>query len=191
MKTQFIPELAELLRLVEEKFARRLSTTTDYELLSMVIEREIGSVVSSSTLKRLWGYVNYSSFPRITTLDTLSRYVGYPDFKALCEWLKENGATVSSFFTTSVLLASSLEAGAAVRIGWAPNRVLNRKYLGDSKFEVISSQNTKLRTGDIFESAEFILGVPLFLGAVTRADGEVTPPYVAGKAEGLNLLEWA
>ena len=190
MKTQFIPELAELLRLVEEKFSRRLSTTTDYELLSIVIERETGSVVSSSTLKRLWGYVNYASVPRIATLDTLSRYVGYDSFRALCKHLKASGVRVSSFFTTNVLLASSLVPGAAVRIGWAPNRVVNLKYLGDSRFEVLSSQNAKLRSGDIFESSEFILGIPLFLGAITRADGEVTPPYVAGKAEGLNLLEW-
>ena len=190
MKTQFIPELAELLRLVEEKFSRRLSTTTDFEVLSMVIERDTGSIVSSSTLKRLWGYVNYSSVPRITTLDTMSRYIGYPGFKAFCEQLKASGATVSSFFTTNVLLSSSLKKGTAVRIGWAPNRIVNLKYLGDNRYEVISAQNTKLKAGDRFESSEFILGVPLFLGAVTRADGEVTPPYVAGKAEGLNLLEW-
>lgn len=190
MKTRFIPELAELLRLVEEKFARRLSTTTDYEVLSMVIERETGEVVSSSTLKRLWGYVNYSSFPRITTLDTLSRFVGQPNFKALCDFLKESGGSVSSFFTTGVLLSSSLKEGAAVRIGWAPNRIVNLKYLGESRFEVVSSQNTKLKVGDKFESSEFILGVPLFLGAVIRVDGEVTSSYVAGKAEGLNLLEW-
>ena len=190
MKTQFIPELAELLRRVEEKFDRRLATTTDYEVLSMVIERETGAIVSASTLKRLWGYVNYASVPRIATLDTLSRYVGCAHFKQFCEQLKASGAAVSSFFTTHVLLASTLKQGAAVRIGWAPNRIVNLKYLGGSQFEVTSAQNMKLKAADRFESSEFILGVPLFLGSVTRADGQVTPPYVAGKAEGLNLLEW-
>ena len=190
MKPQSIPELAELLRQIEVKFARRLSTTTDFEVLALIIEREAGSPVSSSTLKRLWGYVEYASMPRIATLDSLSRYVGFPNFKTFCEHLKASGATVSSFFTTSVLLSSSLKKGESVRIGWAPNRIVNLKYLGDSLFEVISAQNTKLKVGDRFESTEFILGVPLFLGAITRADGEVTPPYVAGKAEGLNLLEW-
>ena len=190
MKTQVIPELAELLRLVEERFARRLSTTTDYEVLSLVIERDTGELVSSSTLKRLWGYVNYSSFPRIKTLDTLSLFIGYPGFKAFCDYLKENGSTPSSFFTTHVLFSSSLKEGASVRIGWAPNRVVNLKYLGNDRFEVSSSVNTKLKAGDSFETSEFILGVPLFLGSVTRAGGEETPPYVAGKAEGLNLLEW-
>ena len=190
MKSHYIPELAELLRQVESKFARRLSTTADFEVLSMVIEREIGVVVSSSTLKRLWGYVSYTSVPRIATLDTLSRYAGYPDFKSFCEQLKASGATVSAFFTTSVLLASSLSEGAAVRIGWAPNRVVDLKFLGENQFEVVSVRNAKLKEGDRFESSEFILGVPLFIGAVVRADGTVTPPYVAGKAEGINLLEW-
>ena len=78
MGTPFIPELAELLRQVEEKFGHRLSTTTDFELLSFVVEREIGELISASTLKRLWGYVAYSSSPRISTLDTLSRYLASP-----------------------------------------------------------------------------------------------------------------
>ena len=42
MAKRYIPEQAELLRRVEEKFGRRLATTTDSELLSFVIEHETG-----------------------------------------------------------------------------------------------------------------------------------------------------
>lgn len=45
--------------------------------------------ISLSTLKRLWGYVPYTSRPRLTTLNILSRYVGYRDFSAFCEALQE------------------------------------------------------------------------------------------------------
>ena len=178
MGTPFIPELAELLRQVEAKFGHRLSTTTDFELLSFVIERETSAVISASTIKRLWGYVSYSSTPRMATMDALSRYIGYRDFKSF-----------RSFFSSKTIEASSLKEGTGVILGWAPNRIVELKYIGGTTFEVISVQNAKLQKGDCFEASEFILGAPLFIASIRRSDGTVTPPYVAGKVEGLNVLE--
>jgi len=189
MGTPFIPELGELLHQVEEKFGHRLSTTTDYELLSFVIEREIGELISASTLKRLWGYVSYSSTPRIATMDTLSRYLGHKDFMVFRKMLMDSGAVVSSFFTSRTLEAASLEEGTGILIGWAPNRLVRLKFLGGTTFEVESAENAKLRPGDRFEASEFILGAPLFISSVRRSDGTMTPPYVAAKTDGLNVLE--
>ena len=189
MGTPFIPELGELLQQVEEKFAHRLSTTTDYELLSFVIEREIGELISASTLKRLWGYVSYSSTPRIATMDTLSRYLGHKDFKVFCKVLRDSGAVVSSFFTSKAVESSSLAEGTRLLIGWAPNRLVRLKFLGGTTFEVESAENAKLRPGDRFETSEFILGAPLFISSVRRSDGTLTPPYVAAKTDGLNVLD--
>ena len=189
MGTPFIPELGELLRQVEARFGHRLSTTTDFELLSFVIEREIGELISASTLKRLWGYVSYSSTPRVATMDTLCRYLGHKDFKAFCKVLKDSGAVVSSFFTSKTVEASSLGEGIRLLLGWAPNRLIRLKFLGDTTFEVESAENAKLRPGDRFETSEFILGAPLFIASLRRSDGTQTPPYVAAKAEGLNVLE--
>lgn len=189
MGTPFIPELAELLHQAEDKFGHRLSTTADYELLSFVIEREIGELISASTLKRLWGYVSYSSTPRIATLDTLCRYIGQKDFKSFRQALKESGVVVSSFFTSKTVEASSLEEGARLLLGWAPNRLIRLRFLGGTTFEVESVENAKLRPGDRFEASEFILGAPLFISSVRRFDGTVTPPYVAAKADGLNVLD--
>ena len=189
MGTPFIPELGELLHQVEEKFGHRLSTTTDYELLSFVIEREIGELISASTLKRLWGYVSYSSTPRIATMDTLSRYLGHKDFKVFCKGLRDSGAVVSSFFTSKTLEAASLEEGTGILIGWAPNRLVHLRFLGGTTFEVESAENAKLRPGDRFEASEFILGAPLFISSVRRSDGTLTPPYVAAKTDGLNVLD--
>lgn len=189
MGTPFIPELGELLRQVEEKFGRRLSTTTDYELLSFVVEREINEMISASTLKRLCGYVSYSSTPRIATMDTLCRYLGHKDFKEFCKVLKDSGTIVSTFFTSKTVEVSSLKIGDNLMLGWAPNRLVKLQFLGGDSFEVIAADNAKLRPGDKFEASEFILGVPLFISSVRRPNGTVTPPYVAAKAEGLNVLE--
>ena len=75
-----IPELAYLLRKVEERYGRSVKTSTDFEALSVTIEREIGEFISASTLKRLWGYVSLQPSPRIATLDVLSRYIGAGSF---------------------------------------------------------------------------------------------------------------
>ena len=46
-----MPELAYLLTEVENKYGRRIATTTDFESLSVVIEHQIGELISSSTLR--------------------------------------------------------------------------------------------------------------------------------------------
>lgn len=183
-----MPELAYLLTEVENKYGRRIATTTDFESLSFVIEHQIGEQISSSTLKRLWGYVSLNPTPRIATLDILARFVGYKNFKAFCEGLKESKAFVSTFFTARYQTVAELTAGVHVTIGWAPNRLVRLNYLGDFQFEVLSSENSQLQPGDRFELSEIILGYPLYISRILRS-GEYTPSYVAGRNMGINLLK--
>ena len=85
-----IPEIHVLLMQVETRFGS-LSRPADFSHLSDEIENATSELLSPSTLKRLWGYVNYMSNPRLYTLDVLSRYIGYTDFGSttddtFCEW---------------------------------------------------------------------------------------------------------
>lgn len=186
--TRDMPELAYLLDEVEQKYGRRIATTTDFESLSVVIEHQIGEMLSSSTLKRLWGYVSLNPTPRIATLDILSRYIGHKNFKAFCESLKESKAFVSTFFTSKYQTVSELTPGVIVTIGWAPNRVVNLNYLGEFQFEVLSSENSQLLPGDRFELSEIIVGYPLYISRILR-NGEYTPSYVAGRQRGISLMK--
>lgn len=186
--TRDMPELAYLLDEVEQKYGRRIATTTDFESLSVVIEHQIGEMLSSSTLKRLWGYVSLNPTPRIATLDILSRYIGHKNFKAFCESLKESKAFVSTFFTSKYQTVSELTPGVRVTIGWAPNRVVNLNYLGEFQFEVLSSENSQLLPGDRFELSEIIVGYPLYISRILR-NGEYTPSYVAGRQRGISLMK--
>ena len=183
-----MPELAYLLEEVEKKYGRRLATTTDFESLSVVIEHQIGELLSSSTLKRLWGYVSLNPTPRVATLDILSRFVGQKNFKAFCESLKESKAFVSTFFTAKYQTVAELASGVSVTVGWAPNRLVRLNFLGDFQFEVVSSENSQLLQGDRFELSEIIVGYPLYISRILR-DGEYTPSYVAGQQGGINLLK--
>ena len=183
-----IPELAFLRTEVERTYGRALSTTTAFESLSVVIEHDTGELVSASTLKRLWGYVSLAPTPRLSTLDVLSRYIGKRDFKAFCAALKKEAQFESTFFTAKFVASDTLAPGARVTIGWKPDRIVQLRYLGSSAFEVTASERSKLRVGDRFECAHFLLGYPLYLARIHR-DGADTPPFVAARTEGLNLLK--
>lgn len=187
MPQKKIPELSFLLSEVEKKYGRRVATSTDFESLSVVIEMETGELISSSTLKRLWGYVSLNPTPRIATLDVLARFVGYKHFKAFCDSLKESKAFVSTFFSSRCLDISSLRVGQKVTLGWAPNRIVVLNYLGDFHFEVQSSENSQLCPGDRFELSNVIFEYPLVISRVLR-DGKYLPSYIAGRQGGLSLM---
>lgn len=60
----------------------RLRTPKDYDTLSLLIFQKTRMNISTSTLKRLMGYLpNTHIEPRLSTLDILSRYVGYIDYE--------------------------------------------------------------------------------------------------------------
>lgn len=183
-----IPELQYLLELVEKQYGRKLSTTTDFESLSVIIEKATGDLLSSSTLKRLYGYVSMNTVPRKTTLDILSRFIGNRDYETFRISLSNDPQFSSRFFSAKTVTTSELKAGDRLRIGWPANRIVTLNYLGDDLFEVDTSVNASLVKGDRFRQVSFMKGYPLYLSRILR-DGDYTPAYVAGMNSGLNLIE--
>ena len=181
------PEIMALMEAVEKRFDRKPETSTQFIALSYAIESVTGNHLSASTLKRLWGYVNNSPAPRISTLDILSKYSGYRYFRAFCENLRKGSGDSSGFFSTSFVVPEELKEGERVEIGWAPDRLLQIEYLGDYHFRVINALNSKLMAGDEFEAASLMTGYPLYLSSVLR-DGKWTTPFVGGKNGGLTIV---
>lgn len=181
------PEIAELLILVEKKYGKALRTTTDFDELSFYLQKNSYGLISTSTLKRLWGYVNDVHTPRMQTLDLLARFIGFDFFSAFCSYLKSSSAYNSSFFSAHQIMTKELVPGMEVEIGWSPNRYLRLLYRGNTLFEVQEAKQSKLQKGDCFEAATFLEGQPLFLPYVLR-DGVRTSPFIAGRNGGLTLL---
>ena len=73
-------------------------------------------------------------------------------------------------------------------MGWNPNRLVELEYLGYNRYKVISSQKSKLRENDIFESSAFIKGYPLYISGIER-NGEKTSMYAAGIKDGLTIVK--
>ena len=181
------PEIVELLTLVREKYSKPLRTTTDFEEFSLYLAKHASTDVSPSTLKRLWGYVNDHHQPRLHTLDKLSGYIGYIDFDDFCRWLRTSNRYNSSFLSTVHVDAATLSVGACVQIGWAPDRLLLLKCLGDSLFRVEEAHASKLQVGDVFSAPFIFKDFPLYLPWVDR-DGQRLSPFVAGRNGGLTVV---
>ena len=187
MTHKHFPELSYLLQKVELKYNRRIAVPKDYELLAEAITQEVKEPISSSTLKRLWGYDSYTSTPSPVTLDILARYTGARGFPDFCESLKKNPSFVSGFLHSEYVESTSLAVGKRLEIGWNPDRLVTLEYLGDCRFLVIESVNATLQKGDEFEAIAFIKGYPLYIPRIYRGQ-EDTPVYVAGQQSGLTRV---
>ncbi|MBQ5944545.1 MAG: hypothetical protein IJL61_07525 [Bacteroidales bacterium] len=183
MKTEQL-ELIFLRQAVEQKAAMRLATSADFAHLS----EEMDERVSASTLKRIWGYVGMIVEPRRSTLDALARYAGFRDYRAFHEDLLSSKMASSGYFNADRLDSSSLQEGDIVSIGWRPDRVVTLKYLGDRRFVVVSSSNSKLMEGDEFEARSIVKGFPLVLPEVVR-NGEKTSSFIAGRDGGIVFIK--
>lgn len=53
----------------------------DFEKLSSDIEGKTNTLLSVTTLKRLWGKIRYDHAPSLTTLNTLAQYLDYADWR--------------------------------------------------------------------------------------------------------------
>ena len=77
--------LAKLRELIEGVIERKMKTPKDFEFLSECIFEKYHEKISPTTLKRLWGYLSESTTPRKSTLDILSMFVGYDNWKDFCK----------------------------------------------------------------------------------------------------------
>ena len=78
----------------------------------------------------------------------------------------------------------SLCIGNKLRLTWQPERVCDIEYLGDLKFRVTASKNTRLHEGDTFECSLIVEGEPLYLDNL-RQGNQQPIAYVCGKKSGV------
>ena len=120
----------------------------------------------------------------MSTLNLLASYAGRKDYGEVCREYRE----ASGFISADRLDASSLSPGDMVQLGWMPDRRVKIVYLGGGRFRVLDAGGSKLMAGDEFTAVCFLKGHPMYLDAINR-NGELLPPYVAGRSAGLTDVE--
>ena len=95
----------------------------DFEVLNELILEKTKVSLSASTLRRIWGRVEYNHLPSGTTLDTLSRFAGFDSWRAFTKQSKTNTAVTLEKEPNQPIAAAKKKRGwlfkAALIIGGA------------------------------------------------------------------------
>lgn len=165
-----------------------MSTPKDFENLAQYIFNETGSLLSPTTLKRMWGYLREKELqtPRLSTLNILSKYVGYINYATFCKLQEKDCECVSDFLTNNCLQAKSLLKGDKVKLFWEPDRCVTVQYIGLCMFKVLASRNSKLSVDDVFICERIVENQPLMLSNLIHENGDPVN-YICGKKGGVKF----
>lgn len=179
------PEIHELKSRIEKEVNRKMRTPNDFVFLSGAIWERTRQTMSCTTLKRLWGYIDGADETRNSTLEILSRFLGFSDWDAFLEHISEDNG--SAPILSPHIDVATLQPEDRVRVSWKPNRRCVFRYLGDYKFIVEEAENSKLKVGNIFFCNFFILGEPLYMNLIQGYNSPVA--FMVGNKDGLCEIE--
>ena len=184
MEQKQVPLLCQA---IEEMMGHRMQSPKDFEQLRDRIYHRLHLLISTSTLKRVWGYVSHEGELRTSTLDTLAFFLGYADYAAFCQSLPEDGTLPSNpVVSRHINVRDDLAENDQLTIFWQPGRLCRVRYLGNLQFQVLSSEKTRLKEGDYFQCSLIVEGEPLYLTNLLQR-GRLATNYVCGKHGGVRF----
>lgn len=158
---------------------------SDCELLSLDIQGKTGIRIGATTLKRLTGFAEDERNPHTSTLDVIARYLGYAHWDELAK-IEDKGNSDFDIADGEVRSAD-LSVGSEVEFTYLPDRMVRLQYLGNCRYRVIDSQNSKLQADDEVKILNFVLHHPLLVLQVWR-NGESLGQFTAGRVSGLSSV---
>ena len=173
---------------IEKAISKELRTPKDFEELRERIYGRLHLIVSSTTLKRIWGYLNDDVKTRPGTLDILAQYIGYSNFQDYVNSKAQYEEEIQSspVMSRKLNVQDDLNVNDKLLITWHPNRQCEIIYMGNLAFRVLASSNTRILSGDTFTCSLFIEGEPLYIDNLRQGN---KPPvaYVCGKKSGIRF----
>ena len=186
-KEKQIKEIEALKAALEEASGFKIETPKNFEQLRGVIFRRTGEYISTTTLKRIWGYLNEPLQTRPTTLSLLARTVGYKDWEDFVmrsgKASTEKKIPSSPKFGKAINVNSDMKEGDRVMLYWHPGRECLVRYEGKMQFVVEESKKTRLKPGDTFYCHLIIAGHPLYLSNLKHGNAEPVA-YICGRIHG-------
>lgn len=177
-------DLERLRNEIEASVGRRMHTPRDFEYLRQCIYARQRTMISTSTLKRVWEYMPQGKL-RFYTLSILAGYLGYKSWDHFLANQRTEG-TSDYVLSRHLWVDQELHAGDVVRLTWEPGRCCLIKYLGDKSFVVTQSVNTRLKAGDTFDCGMIVENELLFLDRLSQS-GSAPVGYVCGKISGVKF----
>ena len=168
--------LERLREAIEIAVDRKMKTPKDFDFLAGQIFDKLHENVSSTTLKRIWGYLPETSAPRVSTLDLLAQFVDYEDWDSFYHqdenpskpqesWNPRNSRRRLAIIWTSIALAAVVVVTLLLVFTQLPKPEQNSN---DNKY-VIS-------IGDHFDTAEDYLRL-FGITEPQRSPWDITLPH--------------
>lgn len=173
---------------IEQALSKELRTPKDFDGLREHIYNRLHILISATTLKRIWGYLDDGVQTRQGTFDILARFIGFQSYKDY----QTNASTYrhevqsSPVMSRKLNVTEELEAGDRLRIIWHPNRQCEVIYLSNLTFRVLSSCHTRITAGDTFCCSLLIENEPLYIDNLQQGNQPPTA-YVCGKKSGIRF----
>ena len=173
---------------IEKAIRKELRTPKDFEELRERIYERLHLMISSTTLKRVWGYLNDNVQTRLGTFDILAQYIGYSNYQDYADNKDKYKDEIQSspVMSRKLNVQDDLKVNDRLLLTWHPNRQCEIIYMGNLGFRILTSCNTRILSGDTFTCSLFIEGEPLYIDNLRQGD---RPPvaYVCGKKSGIRF----
>lgn len=188
---QFIrnaPMLSPVIKkIIEERFGKEIRYPADCVSLQIEIEKATSQTISLNTIKRLMGFIQGTSEPRLSTLDHIAQYVHFRNWDDLTRCIQKEGN--SEFASIEEVDITKLTSGQGIVFTYSPDREVHLTYIEGNTFEVMESHNSKLLPGDLLQINHFVLYYPLIVVNVCRENKNLGR-FTAGKVSGLTSIHF-
>lgn len=168
---------------VENKYGSAVRYPVECDALAVEISKATGRSISSSTIKRLWGFIEGASAARSYTLDTVAEYCGHSCFDELIESFNPEKLTDQ---TLTKLVASEIDDTVILEIRLSDNISVKIQRCTASSFKVIRSSSDELPTGCCISFSKVEVGFPFFIRLINQKE---LKPIALAKVSGVTALK--
>ncbi|MCM1491283.1 MAG: hypothetical protein NC095_10745 [Muribaculum sp.] len=180
--------LIDLIRITNKNLGFEPRTPSEFNQVSLTVKKKTGHTISLSSIKRLWGYVNYNSSPSQNILNILSRFNDFDDWDDYLRRYGSQGIDESSHFLNENMIESdSLNQGDILSIKWDKDKSCKILYIGNHRFKVLESSNIKLLPDDEFLMHSVTVGLPFFAAEIHRGS-ELITGYIGARTSGVKSI---
>ena len=163
---------------VEQKYGSTVRYPVECDALAEDISKATGRSISSSTIKRLWGFIEGASAARSYTLDTVAEYCGHSCFDDLIESFNPEKKEQKSNLVK--VQASEIGSNQVIVIGFGGDQSVQLQRDRKTTFRVISGNHPKLKEQQRISFNSVEVGYPMFIRCHDIDSGSLTLGSISG-----------
>ncbi|MGP8214829.1 MAG: hypothetical protein ACLQQ4_04635 [Bacteroidia bacterium] len=176
--------------IIKKKIIGRYKQEVKYpkqcEALASAMNAVCGNKISSSTLKRLWGFSKASEGePRIWTLDVIAEYVGYKSWEELQNDI--TGNKVNKNKRIESVDSALLKPGKRFTVRFGKVALMKVEYRDKNWFAVMEAHKVSIKTGDEILVEKIQLELPILIKKMKRS-GTITNSLIIGGVTGVTEI---